>query len=306
MEGRSSQLRRHKVSQPNMVSTVVRTSLVILGFIVPALSAPAIASTNGMLVTPVGLRPAEHVHEVPPGGSVKHFGTSVHLLDASGNVLHISEKNSASQTSKRFETGWIAFTGWSNTNSSNPIDNFATSWTVPPEPETDNGQTVFLFNAIQPFASSNIFQPVLQYGGSAAGGGPYWSIASWYVSASGTYFTPLYNVSAGDELTGVITLNSQNGSSFDYTSSFVNIPAAGALCLNGSAELVWAAETLEAYGITTASDYPAGTTVFNNIQLTGKYGPLNMSWDVFSDSTDDITATVDVDGPTNGVITIKY
>ncbi|KAF8319999.1 hypothetical protein DL93DRAFT_1920695 [Clavulina sp. PMI_390] len=289
-----------------MVSTILRASFAILAFIAPTFAAPATADSNGMVVTPVGLRPAEHVHEVPSGGSIKHVGNAVHLLDAAGKVLHIAHKNASVSTTKRFETGWTAYTGWYNSDSSNPIENFVTSWTVPPAPQTNNGQTVFLFNSIEPSDFSAILQPVVQYGGSAAGGGAYWSIASWYVGSSGTYYTKLYNVNVGDELTGVIHLDSQSGSSFNYTSSFSNIPAAGALALTGSSELVWATETLECYSITAASDYPAGTTVFNNIQLTGKNGALPLSWDVTSDSADGVTATVNVDGPTNGVVTIKY
>ena len=113
-------------------------------------------------------------------------------------------------------------------------------------------------------------------------------------------------MNSGDELTGVIALSSQSGSSFDYTSTFSSHPQAGTLSLTGSAELVWATETLECYGITAASDYPAGTTVFNNIQVTTTGGTPDLSWSVVSDSADGVTATVNVDGATNGVVTITY
>ncbi|KAF8305905.1 hypothetical protein DL93DRAFT_290726 [Clavulina sp. PMI_390] len=142
--------------------------------------------------------------------------------------------------------------------------------------------------------------------GSAAGGGAYWSIASWYVGTGGTYYTTLYNVNVGDELTGLITLTGQSGSSYNYLSEFSNIPAAGGLALSGSAELVWATETLECYGITASTDYPAGSTVFNNIQITGTGGTPALSWSVNSDSADGVTASVNVDGATNGVVTITY
>ncbi|KAJ7193691.1 hypothetical protein GGX14DRAFT_405256 [Mycena pura] len=60
-------------------------------------------------------------------------------------------------------------------------------------------------------------------------------------------------------LDGVITLTSSAGSSFNYNSQFSNV-ARTSLAVTGAAELVWATETLEAYGITAISDYPAGAT----------------------------------------------
>ena len=55
-----------------------------------------------------------------------------------------------------------------------------------PAPATRSRQTIFLFNGIQNTgANFGILQPVLQYGSSAAGGGAFWSIASWYVTSGG-------------------------------------------------------------------------------------------------------------------------
>ncbi|KAF8305911.1 hypothetical protein DL93DRAFT_2089123 [Clavulina sp. PMI_390] len=143
-----------------MVSTVFRASLAILAFIVPALAVPA--ARSGMVVTPVGLRSASEVHEVPAGGSIKHVGNETHLINAAGKVIHIAQNTAPAPTSKRFETGWTAYTSWYNTESNGPINNFVTSWTVPPAPQTNNGQTVFLFNSIEPAAFNAILQPVLQ------------------------------------------------------------------------------------------------------------------------------------------------
>ena len=55
--------------------------------------------------------------------------------------------------------------------------------------------------------------PALQWGPSAAGGGEYWSVASWYVGGtSGASFTAsLVPVNAGDELTAFSTWCGGNG-----------------------------------------------------------------------------------------------
>ena len=70
------------------------------------------------------------------------------------------------------------------------MSRLTTEWTVPPAPATQNGQTIFLFPGIQ--NSTMIYQPVLQWGPSAAGGGNYWAVASWYVDGQGghSFCTP--------------------------------------------------------------------------------------------------------------------
>ena len=82
------------------------------------------------------------------------------------------------------DIGWIENAQWRN-GGSNPIIYFSTKWVVPPAPSASDGQTVFLFNGLQPDNGAHILQPVLQWGPSAAGGGNYWSITNWYVDGQG-------------------------------------------------------------------------------------------------------------------------
>jgi hypothetical protein len=82
-------------------------------------------------------------------------------------------------------SGWIAYTYWNN-GTGNSITSFETTWEVPPPPASDSGQLIYLFNGIQNYGSNyGILQPVLQWGTSPAGGGPYWAVASWYVTSLG-------------------------------------------------------------------------------------------------------------------------
>ena len=76
--------------------------------------------------------------------------------------------------------------------------------------------------------------------------------------------------------------------------------------MTGADQLVWATETLEAYKITAASDYPSGSTVFFGISLTlsdGSNPPP--SWSAVSDPDDGLSITVDTDG-SGARVTIKY
>jgi hypothetical protein len=164
---------------------------------------------------------------------------------------------------------------------------------------------VFLFNSIEPASFNAILQPVLQYGPSAAGGGEYWAVASWYLVGAQTYYTSPIQVSVGDSLNGVVSLTSTSSTSFNYVSSFSNVNST-ALTANGAAELVWATETLEAYGVTSSSDYPAGSTVFCDINLSTSSGTPSVTWSPVSDPDDGLITTVNIQGATGAEITINY
>lgn len=291
-----------------VASTMLCASLLLMGFLAPSvLTAP----TPSTVLTPHGQRPITNVHLVPEGGEVKHVGSEIHLLDATGKVLHVAQNDNAkvkptstSSSVEPLETGWIAYASWYNSGS-DPISSFTTSWTVPAVPAANDGQTLFYFNSIEPASYDAILQPVLQYGGSAAGGGAYWAVASWYLVGSNTYYTTPVQVNAGDNLDGIITLTSTDGTNYDYVTSFTNVDGTS-LTASNSAELVWATETLEVYGVQSLSDFPTGSTVFNNINIATSAGTPSVSWSPVSDSSDGITTDVTTDGATNAVITINY
>ncbi len=135
------------------------------------------------------------------------------------------------------------------------MSSFSTQWVVPPAPIAEDGQVIFLFNGIQ--NETMIYQPVLQWGVSAAGGGNYWAVASWYADGQGgqAFHTDLVRVNPGDLLTGVMTLTGQSGGNFSYNCQFDGI-ANTSLPIQNVQQLTWCVETLEAYGIKGAPDYP--------------------------------------------------
>jgi len=263
------------------------------------------APAEEMVLTPGGMRPISTVHQIPPGGRLAHVGNEVHLIDANDKVIHKTVPGD-SIPNRPEASGWITYASWYDNNLSPPIKDFITTWTVPPNPATNHGQTIFLFNSIEPASFNAIVQPVLQWGPSYAGGGAYWTVASWYLVGSTTYVTSLTRVNVGQSLEGVINLTSFSGTSFNYTTYFVNI-GASFLTVTNAAELVWATETLESYNVTTKSDYPTGTTPFNNIYLwlnNNTYPAL--SWSVVNDAADGLSTTVERNGPYNGQVTIHY
>jgi hypothetical protein len=287
-----------------------------------ALAAPTGANT---VRTPFGKRPAANVHAIPKGvpadiegiksennvsllgGRVMHVNDEVHLVNEAGKVVHVAKNDRTKVRGTPIrgaavpeESGWVAYASWTDTKGS-PISSFTTTWDVPAVPTTNHGQTVFIFNSIEPASGNAILQPVLQFGPSAAGGGSYWAVASWYLVGGQTYYSSLVSsLSVGDSLNAVITLTGSSGNSYNYVSSFSNVDGT-TLTATGADQLVWATETLEAYGITSSSDYPTGSTVFSSINLgLSNSNTPSVTWAPVSDTNDGLITTV------NGAVTIKY
>jgi uncharacterized protein DUF4214 len=133
-----------------------------------------------------------------------------------------------------------------------------------------------------------ILQPVLQWGPSAAGGGQYWAVASWYADGSGgtAHYSTLVQVNAGQVLVGVMTQTGSSPTGFSYNCQFQGV-ANTSLSVQNVQQLTWFAETLEAYSLTKASDYPATTmTAFTGIELkTGTTDPA-LAWTSVDSVTD--------------------
>ncbi|KAF7344283.1 hypothetical protein MVEN_01719700 [Mycena venus] len=277
-----------------------------------ALALAKAAPSPEHVLTPGGYRPRYTVHAIPAGGSLAHSGSEIQVLAANGSIVttavHPSNPKTSAPRTRALETdGWIAYAWWLNPGLA-PISSFTTTWEVPPVPATDHGQTVFLFNGLQPNGSSAILQPVLQYGPSNAGGGSFWAVATWYVDGTGhAFFTTPVPVTTGTTLDATVTLTGTNGSSsFSYNSQFSNIPGTS-MNITGVPELTFAMETLEAYGVTAISDYPAGFTVFSGIDLRLVEGATpSMSWSFEDDMADGVLLAVDKDGPTDAQMTITY
>jgi len=271
--------------------------------------------TEEMVLTPGGYRPKSKVHFVEPGYVLQLADGRIKKLDPAGKLVadlgpseqrpaglpvmprHVSRPRQrrsygnldlAGKVVADLGSGWIAYADWTN-NTGTPVSLFATTWTVPPVPNTRSGQTIFLFNGIQ--NSTMIYQPVLQWGASAAGGGDFWSVASWYADGQGgaAHYSTLVRVNPGDVLVGIMTLTGQSPQGFSYNSQFQGIANTG-LAIQNVQELIWCIETLEAYHITKATDYPATTvTAFRSIELQVNTAPPTdpaMNWTAVDSVTD--------------------
>ncbi len=239
-----------------------------------------VATATDLVLTPGGYRPSSVVHHVEPGHVIDAKGNHFRKLDSKGAVaadlgeLVLKPAGKPLMPDNVFKhphvvpalgSGWITYSSF--TENAKPVTLFSTTWVVPPAPATQSGQTVFLFNGIQ--NSTMIYQPVLQWGPSAAGGGNYWAVASWYADGQGgkSFYSSLVRVNPGQVLVGVMTETAQSPTGFSYNCVFTGI-ANTSLPIQNVQQLTWCIETLECYGIQKCSDYPATCrTEMRNILL---------------------------------------
>ncbi|KAF8310674.1 hypothetical protein DL93DRAFT_2230138 [Clavulina sp. PMI_390] len=275
-----------------------------------AVIAAPTAASESQVYTPYGLRPAANVRLVPDGASVHHVGNDVHILDAKGTTIDkitpTGNLTKATRTSAAgaLQTGWIAYAYWMNSVNS-PINYFDTTWVVPPAPQrTTDGQLLFLFNSIETSTGDSILQPVLQWGVSAAGGGPYWSIATWFGIGGHFLHSNLVTVKPGQVLQGIISLTGIGNVGYNYICYFNGLGYR--MSVTGSKQLMWATETFEVYNIQSKSDFPLGSTMFSNIHLRTIAGYPSVFWWTDSSTQDDVEALVSRQGSNGGAIQIVY
>src|SRR6202000_3348706 len=145
--------------------------------ITPASSSkPAIAADPDQLVpTPGGPLPRSHVHRIPKGFSVLHYGNHLYrvetktrnIIEDFGEVDAVPVRakapvrtNSSKVIPGTIGDSWVTWAEATFTGST-PITNFSTSFTVPNLPATDDRQTLFIYSGLQNASSaSDIIQPI--------------------------------------------------------------------------------------------------------------------------------------------------
>jgi len=165
-------------------------------------------------------------------------------------------------------------------------------WTVPVAPSEDE-QTLFTFTGLQnidwvppqpdPTGPFDIIQPVLQYGASSAGGGDYWTVASWYVTlGTDVVYSDLVQVSPGDVIFGNMTLLSTG----TWYINGVDLQSGVQSPLTISRSLLdsqpWTYVTLEVYDVDDCGQYPpSGTPIpFSKLQLFLSGKEVTPQWSV--------------------------
>jgi len=211
--------------------------------------------------TPRGLLPKECVHEVP-SGSVASMMKHGYIFLETPNGESSFIPPCGHKKRKPQDDGWIVYAEMNGNN----FTQFNGTWKVPEAPVVYSNQTVFLFTGLEDTEGDEIIQPVIQYGPSDAGGGGYWTAASWWVTSSGNaLFSTLTKCNAEDEIFGYMV--SKKAGSW-VIGTIINGKTATILTVNNVGVQTFASTTLEAYSISACNQYPANnSTVFTELAL---------------------------------------
>jgi hypothetical protein len=233
---------------------------------------------SGWIHTPGAIVRADCVHGIPKGA----------LLDeATGDVTvdgqlfaHFDKCPDAPVVLPGSTSGAVpSYSGFveylvdnvTNLPSGSNINALVSQWLVPPFPTSQQGQTIFLFNGLEPSSQNVILQPVLQWGPSVAGGGDSWAIASWLVNSGGVYYSPLEGVNAGDTISGQTSFT-QSGSTLHWT-ILIQDTSSGAWSSLGvtSTGYQWTLAlpaALEADNVSTCANFPYTSDVVPAVGTT--------------------------------------
>jgi len=245
---------------------------------------------DDLTLTPFGYMPRQCVHGVGDGAHVDTLPDGSLVVMHNGVVSQIprchTNEHIVSRAARKgrlgLPSGWAAYANW---NTPSEVTGYLGTWTVPPKPSDQQIQTLFLFTGLQnafdlaaPQQTISIIQPVLQWGPSEAGGGSYWSIASWYVTSTGAaVYSDLKQVSSGHTIFGNMTIAGQK---WDIITTDVTSKTSTSIHVNPQASELWAFVTLEVYNVESCGDYPNGSTEFKALVLTSKGQRLSPSWAV--------------------------
>jgi hypothetical protein len=282
----------------------------IISFLCLLAMQDAAAQGATQVLTPFGYRDSANVHRVPEGYElIRMPDTHIRMHNPkTGDYTDFPKPIVADQQRVPLpDNGWITYASWYN-HEGKPISYFVTDWNVPAYPSAYTGQTLFQFNSIEPASFDSILQPVLQYGPSAAGGGEYWAITSWYVEGNQAYYGGLYYVTPGTFLGGQINLIAHKRKNFSYTADFYGYSGT-TITVRDIPQLVWATETLEVYGVGQCTDFP--NTAYSlmyaiGIKLTDGITPY-MGWTITDVATEcGVQTGVVIQGAANGEVAIYY
>jgi uncharacterized repeat protein (TIGR03803 family) len=148
------------------------------------------------------------------------------------------------------------------------------TWTVPPAPTSNDGQTVYFFPGLEDSHDVvSILQPVLGWNADFAGA---WGVASWNCCPNGitTESSPV-SVSSGDEIKGTIrdTCSAVTLSCSTWNVITEDVLTGGSTTLSHTPSegqtFNWAfAGALEVYNLVQCSDYPPnGALTFSDVAL---------------------------------------
>lgn len=132
------------------------------------------APPTGTVLVPGGYRINTNSYEIPVGGSLARVGSEIHIHASNGTVVHKATAGKALPPSRvqravtPLPTGndaWDVY-AWGFNSECQPVGSVNSTWEVPSLPARNDGQTLFLFLAMEPLdGADEILEAVLQVRG---------------------------------------------------------------------------------------------------------------------------------------------
>jgi hypothetical protein len=178
-----------------------------------------------LVSTPDGPRYRSCVHEVPNGARIDLDGV---VTRPDGSKFQIPRCAHPVRPGRSQPTthGWVEsvrlYTG-------SYFHQVTANWTVPGRPEGSYGSSETFYTFPGMVNGIYVIQPVLQYGSSGAGGGEYWTMASWRcASGPDCYHSPLIgNVQSGHTMAGSVSASNCSGGYCDWTITTTDVTTGG-------------------------------------------------------------------------------
>lgn len=230
------------------------------------------------------MQPTSKVFALKAGENLSRDGDTVVKTDKNGNIVERMGNLPASTSKKapvQRSTTSISGAGYLteyNVPSTDVIASFSTDWVVPKDPAQAN-KTLFLWNGLLSSDRTTFMQPVLEWNNGVAG----WQIRNWVAINDTYYYGGAEPVKAGDQLTGVMTLQSATSAGYTYTISF-----AGHSELDYTATFASPADTLieewEAYTDSQTDFPPQDYARMGNIKYLKDGSNVNqpVTWSIYS------------------------
>jgi hypothetical protein len=247
--------------------------------------------TAQMVMTPNGLVHSSCVQEVGEGDMIEESGTvtrpdgSTYQLPAcaydtmperEATLARRAGVDPGASNVVPTDNGWTEAAWW---HSPHYMKTLHGNFRVPTVPANQGSQTIFFFPSFEPPAGNAIIQPVLQWGGSAAGGGKYWAIASWYVWPGHSVHGPLRRVSVNDVLYGSLQASACTGSglcTWSIVTQDKSHPTTSSISIRaGNPYTEVQGGVLEVYGVDSCAKYPASDfEQFYNLAFASSAGTV--------------------------------
>jgi len=235
-------------------------------------------------VTPFGLYPKECIHGVRSGSVLTNEKDHVVVThpDFPNEIERIPrcKKHNSYKKKSSNDVGVVNGDGWQQyvKYQTNNITEFLGMWIVPDAPADFAAGVLFTFTGLQnidwvppnadPKGPFDIIQPVLQYGYSEAGGGTFWSMASWYVTLdSDVYYSRLTPISSKVTMFGNMTKIGGDSWFIDSVDTSTNTHSSLTVTESILESQPWAYVTLEVYDIFACNEYPTDTIPYSNLEL---------------------------------------